>query len=341
MESFVQTLVLDYLGEEGFGDIRDQVLELTSTNRDKAESKSSKKKSKPRHEKDVDSNSAKIIDSLSDLENENAKTNSSNKLEPKESFEREKDSVSSFCDSIVFDYLNSRPEFSEVARDFKRIWKRPQEEEKFQSEFPSKKQKKKLKEESQTPSEAKERRTKDVQNSRQESLNKNEESFDGKSKKKKSKKDVQNQNVYKNRSPFEEPKKKKKSKKDEQKQNSTVYENQSDLSAFEEPINQSKNDCQSATQETLVDNRTSKEERRKKKKSEKEVRTPAKEPLNKTFEEIRKEKHLKKLAQKSNVFEGPTTATFETDESKNVMPIFKKGSLEKYSVSLLKMFNAS
>ncbi len=84
----VRTLVLDYLGQEGFCDIRDQLLDLdsSSTSAAKVKSKSSTKKRK-----------------------ENVK--------PK-SLKKSGKTISLDCDSLVFDYLNSLPEYLEVARDF-------------------------------------------------------------------------------------------------------------------------------------------------------------------------------------------------------------------------------
>ena len=78
-------MVLDYLGQEGFCDIRDQLLDLVSSSTSAAnvKSKSSTKKRK-----------------------EN--------VEPKPLKKSEKLD----CDSLVFDYLNSLPEYLEVARDF-------------------------------------------------------------------------------------------------------------------------------------------------------------------------------------------------------------------------------
>jgi hypothetical protein len=84
----VRTLVLDYLGQEGFCDIRDQLLDLvsSSTSAAKVQSKSSTKERKQN-------------------------------VEPK-SLKKSGKTISLDCDLLVFDYLNSLPEYLEVARDF-------------------------------------------------------------------------------------------------------------------------------------------------------------------------------------------------------------------------------
>ena len=97
-----RTLVLDYLGQEGFFDIRDQVLALTS----KSESPMKKRK------ENVQPKPRKCLRKTR-KENFEPKKSKCSKKKPK--------TVLLDCDSLIFEYLNCRPEFCEVAQDFQAV----------------------------------------------------------------------------------------------------------------------------------------------------------------------------------------------------------------------------